>query len=132
MSQENVEIVRRCYEAFAEHRFPTEHFSDEIEWTTSPVLPDAGTYRGRENVRRYFAEWVAGWAEVRNEPTELIDAGDRVVAMVHGRFRLTEDARPFESDYAQLWTLRGGRVVSVRVMGPKEALEAAGLSKWRP
>ena len=129
MSQENLEIVRRCYEAFARQRFPSEEFADEIEWTTSPDLPDAGTYRGRENVQQYFAEWVAGWDEVRNEPTELIDAGDRVVAMVHGTFRLTEDARPFESDYAQLWRLHGGLVVSVQVMSGAEALEAAGLSE---
>src|SRR5512133_3062824 len=121
MSQENVEVVRRCYEAFADHRFPSEQFADEIEWTTSPLLPDAGTYRGRENVRRYFAEWVAGWAEVRNEPIELIDVGDQVVAMVHGRFRLAEGARAFESDYAQVWGLRDGLVVDVRVMIRAEA-----------
>jgi ketosteroid isomerase-like protein len=130
MSEENVEIVRHCYEAFAQHRFPSEQFADEIEWTTSPELPDAGTYRGRENLRRYFAEWVAGWAEVRNDPNELIDAGDRVVAMVHGTFRLMENARPFERDYAQLWRLRAGLVISVRVYAdPAEALEAAGLSE---
>jgi uncharacterized protein len=129
MSQENVEIVRRCYEAFARHRFPSDQFAEEIEWTTHPDLPDAGTYCGRESVRRYFAEWVAGWVEVRNEPNELIDAGDRVLAMVHGTFRLTDDARPFESDYAHLWRVRDGLVVSVQAMGQREALEAAGLSE---
>jgi hypothetical protein len=50
MSEQNVEIVRRCYEAFARHRFPSEQFAEEIEWRTSPEMPDTGTYRGRENV----------------------------------------------------------------------------------
>jgi ketosteroid isomerase-like protein len=129
MSEENVEVVKACYEAFADHRFPSSEFAAEIEWTTDPRLPDPGTYRGREAVRRYFSEWVAGWADVHNEPVELIDAGDQVVAIVHGSFRLTKDSPPFERDYAHLWTLSDGVVVRVRAMDRAQALEAAGLSE---
>jgi ketosteroid isomerase-like protein len=62
MSQENVEVVRRAWEAFADHRFPDELLDERFEWTTHPNLPDAGTYRGRDVVRAFFAAWVPGWA----------------------------------------------------------------------
>ena len=68
---------------------------ERFEWTTHPGLPDAGSHRGRETVRRFFAGWVAGWADARNEPRELIDMGERVVVLVRGRFQLTDDAEPF-------------------------------------
>jgi ketosteroid isomerase-like protein len=47
MSNENVEIVRAFYEQLARGDFSAlRTFSDELEFVTSPELPDAGTYRG--------------------------------------------------------------------------------------
>jgi uncharacterized protein len=122
MARDDVEVVRAVYEAFARHEWPAERFAADISWTTWRALPDAATHRGRDAVRRFFADWVAAWAEVRNEPTELIDVGDRVVALVHGTFRLTEDSLPFESDYAHVWTVRDGLVSSVEAIDRDAAL----------
>ena len=118
-------MVREVYAAFARQEWPGERFAEDITWTTWQSLPDAATHRGRDAVRRFFTEWVAAWAEVRNEPTELIDTGTRVVAIVHGTFRLTEDSLPFESDYAHVWTIRDGLVASVEAMDRDAALALA-------
>lgn len=122
MAPRDVEVVRRAYEAFASHRFPEELLEEGFEWTTHPSLPDAGTYRGRDAVRAFFTDWIAGWAEVRNEPRELIEVGDRVVVFVHGRFRLTEDSEPIEADYGHIWKLREGKALSCEAVDLNQAL----------
>ncbi len=114
MASENLELVRGVYAAFARHEFPAEGFAEEVCWETTPDLPDAGVHRGIEAVRRFFADWVAGWHDVSNEVDELIDRGDRVVALVRGRFQLQPGSRPFERDYAHVWTVRDGKIVYVR------------------
>jgi ketosteroid isomerase-like protein len=62
VSQENVEIVRRLYEAAA--RRDTESllslYDPEVEWVFSRQLRDQtfgwGTYRGHEGLRTFFRE----------------------------------------------------------------------------
>lgn len=125
MPEAELELVRQIYEAFAERRFPGELFADEIEWKTWEELPDADTHRGIRAVRRFFADWVAGWAEVRSEVETLIDAGDRVVALIHGSFRLLEGSQPFESDYAHVWTVRDGKAQRVEAVDRATGLRAA-------
>ena len=126
MPAENVALVQRIYDAFAARRFPAELLDERFEWTTHPGLPDSGTYRGRDAVRAFFAGWVAGWAEVRNEPRELIDVGERVVVVVHGRFRLTQDSEPFEGDYGHVWTIQGDKAVACEAVDIERALGLAG------
>lgn len=126
MPAQNVEVVQRIYEAFGGHLFPEELLDEAFEWTTHPGLPDAGTYRGRDEVRAFFAGWVAGWAEVRNEPRELIDLGERVVVLVHGRFQLTDDSKPFETDYGHIWRIREGKALACEAVDLRKALALAG------
>jgi ketosteroid isomerase-like protein len=125
MAEADLEVVRRIYQGFAERRFPGEWFAEEVEWKSHPDMPDADTYRGLREVRRFFADWVAGWAEVRNEVEQLLDAGDRIVALIHGSFRLTEGATPLERDYAHVWTVRDGKVRRVEAVEREDALRIA-------
>ena len=49
--------------------------------------PDiGGVYRGIEGVRQFWREWLAAWETVQFE-YELMDAGDRVVALIDQRMR---------------------------------------------
>ena len=54
MSQENVEIVRRSFDAFARAGFDSvpDYFDPEIEWTTTDAFLEAATYRGYDGIRR--------------------------------------------------------------------------------
>ena len=45
---------------------------------------------------------------------QLIDRGDQVVALIHGRYLLNPDGEPFEAQYAHIWTLRDGKAVHAR------------------
>jgi ketosteroid isomerase-like protein len=61
---------------------------------------------------------------------DFIEAGDQVVTLVRqvGRGRLS--GAEVEQRFAQLWTVRGGKIVRMEMYTDKEtALEAAGLRK---
>jgi ketosteroid isomerase-like protein len=46
--------------------------------------------------------------------SRLIDRGDEVVALIHGRYRLRPDGEPLEGRFAHVWTLREGKAVHAR------------------
>jgi len=58
MSAENVTAATRLYEAIARGDLDLvwELVDPDIELQTSPNLPDAGVYRGRERVAAFLAE----------------------------------------------------------------------------
>lgn len=135
VSRENVEIVRRIYDAAARRDSATvlALYDTEVELDNSRLkaVGFAGTevYRGHDGLRRFFREWHEAWADVKYDYDELIDAGEGGVISVvtrHGRGRAS--GAEVELPLALLWTLRDGKVVRVvwfRTRG--EALEAAGL-----
>jgi ketosteroid isomerase-like protein len=124
MSKENVEIVRRAYEAFnaGDPETAIALLDPDVEWTLPAHFPDAETWRGRERVVDGLGTLSDAWESIDVDVHELIDAGDRVVALVHikGRAALTGlDLGGMGVD-GHVWTLREGRVVAVRMYGGTE------------
>ena len=136
MSAENVEIVRRLYEQIAagnsEGAF--EVYDPEIEWdsTRAPWLLELGfdpLYRGHEGVRTALRAFFAAWESIEYRPEKLVDAGDDVVAFVHISARGRASGIEVAYEHPQVWTLRGGKVIRMRVFSDREeALRAAGLN----
>ncbi len=134
MSQENVEVVRAAYEAFARgDRGVVARFADpEIEWTPLlGALLGVEKLTGREAVLEFLFDienYIDGW---RTEPDEFVDLGDDGVLVLetrHGRPKGT-DAKISQPTGA-IYRLRDRLIVSVRAYPSKrEALEAAGLSE---
>jgi ketosteroid isomerase-like protein len=136
MSREVVEIVRRIYDAVArgDNVAPFELYAPDIEWDvrTSPpaLLGLEPVYHGHEGVRRFWRDWLSAFERLDFELEELIDAGDRVLAVIHQRAvgRLSHIA--FDDRVFAVWTLRDGKVARMRAyLDRDEALEAAGLSE---
>jgi ketosteroid isomerase-like protein len=134
MSRENVERLRVAFEAFlaGKSEFGAEFLDPEIEWDGSEVpVPDiTGFVRGKEGVRQFWREWLAAWETVQFE-YELVDAGDRVVALIDQRMvgRSTGIEVPF-GKYAQVYTFKDGMLVHWKAyLSQSEALEAVGLSE---
>jgi ketosteroid isomerase-like protein len=127
VSRQNVDVVRRIYEAFAAHRFPAEHLAEDFAWETQPEQPGADTHRGHAAVRAYFREWVGGWHDAKSEVERVFDRDDRVIVLVHGRYRLSETGLPVEQDYGHIWTMRGAKAIHAKPVSRAEALTAAGL-----
>jgi hypothetical protein len=135
MSQENVEIVRSIYEAVNRGDWDAA-FRDarpDVELTTPPGPqsgPDAGTYRGREEIQGFWEEVLTPFEAWTAELEEFLERGDQVAVVVKGRMRPRGSSAEIETRTGALWTIRDGMVVSTRIFAkPDEALEAAGLSE---
>ena len=134
MSQENVEVLRRAYDAFNRGDLDTlasEFYDQQVEWQTSREDPDAATHRGREAVRRYFDQWLESFEGLHADVEEYIDASnDRVFTWVRWTGRGRESGIDTEWWLAIVSTLRGGRIFRVEEYFDRaEGLEAAGLEE---
>jgi ketosteroid isomerase-like protein len=64
------------------------------------------------------------------EPEELLESGDRIVALVTRRARPKRGGGEIVVHNGHIWTVRDGAVVSMKSYpDPSKALEAAGLSE---
>ena len=132
MSQEDVQVVRRSFDAYARDGLDglLRYLDPEIEWTTTGAFVEAATYRGHEGVRQYLGSMLGEFEEVRSEPEELIDAGEQVVGTVRISGRGRRSGAAVDLTMTQVCLLRDGRIVRIRnYMNRSEALEAAGLSE---
>jgi ketosteroid isomerase-like protein len=131
MSQENVELVRTAMESFNLEGVDAiaEQIDPDFETTTPASLSvEPDTYRGPEGVRRWFDAWEGTMDEVRFDVDELVDAGDRVVAVSRMVARSHTTGLELEQAVALVWTLRDGRAVRLDPFATRdEALRAAGL-----
>jgi ketosteroid isomerase-like protein len=130
MSQGNVQVVRRSFEAFAGGDFETAFaaYDPSIEWRTADDEPDAQTYRGMSELRRFVASLAELWLDRFEHTTrfeELIDRGDWVV--VPWTARLRGRGSGIEVDVSETYAvrLREGRIVRVEEYRTKEEALAA-------
>ena len=90
MSEANVDVVRRSFEAFVGGDFDTAFaaYHPDAAWTTAEDEPDARTYRGLDEIKRFVDTLSEPWAdrfERTVEPEEYIDRGTWVVVPMSGR-----------------------------------------------
>jgi ketosteroid isomerase-like protein len=131
MSQENVEIARRCTEFWADVSPITDVLDPNvvIDLSRSAFNPDV--YRGHDGVRRWVENVDEVWERFEAKVEEVIDRGDHVVTAVRISGRRRGSAAEVEMRVFHVWTFREGKVV--RLTGGyrerTEALEAAGRSE---
>src|SRR5580698_10008087 len=85
--EENVQSAKEGYAAFGRGDVPAilELLADDIEWIEPgppDLLPAAGTYRGKEEVGRFFATIGENLDIHKFEPHEFIAQDDHVVVLV--------------------------------------------------
>jgi ketosteroid isomerase-like protein len=130
VSQSNVEIVRRAYEALGARgvdavlEFIDPDFESEAP---SELAVEPQTYRGHEGVKRWFESFYEAVDEVRIEPEEFIDAGGQVVVPVRLAVRGHDSGIEVAQRLVQVWTLRDGLAVRMDAYADKDAaLRAVG------
>jgi ketosteroid isomerase-like protein len=129
MTTENVETVRRGFEALREGGVEAllELVDPEFEVTTPPSLAsEPDTYRGPEGLRRYFDSFYEAMDEIVFEPHAFEAVGDRVVAEFTLRARGRTTGLEFSQHAYQVWTLRDGTAIRLEVFAERDdALAAA-------
>jgi ketosteroid isomerase-like protein len=132
MSQENVEIVRRGYEAFDRGDIQTvlSLLDSEIETRVDTALPDWEPRYGRDGFLNALEMWLAPWETYRIELNEVIDAGGRVLVVFREFGRNKGAGHDVEQTAFHLWTFRDGKAVRFDgFFNRSDAFEAAGLSE---
>ena len=136
MSKENVEIVRRVYEAAARRDASAvlACYDARIEWdvSRSPMarLVGGGVYHGHEGLRSFFRQYHEAWDAIQYEGAELIDAGgEHVISVDTERTRGRASGVETELTQYAVWTVRRDKIVRVAWFPTRDAaLEAAGRS----
>ena len=131
MSEENVELVRRAFEAFnrGDHDAAFADLAPEFEYVPSGAIPGVtGIHRGPEGFRS-FTRWLLDqFDDARVEVNEIFAEGDRVIVSATNRGRGKRSGIDSSWQVWQVFTLRDGKAVRGEAFTSKEdALEAAGL-----
>jgi ketosteroid isomerase-like protein len=134
MSQENVETIREMFAIVNQRGVGAA--TDALGHLLAPdfaleeaaEMPDSDSFTGRDAFIANMAKLDESFEELRLEPLEIIDLGERILVVVSMRGRGRGSGVPVEMAFVQLWSLRDGKAVSLRDFATKaEALEAVGL-----
>ena len=111
-------------------------YASGVELLVPPELAALGfeaSVRGRAERIRFETRWRAEWGEFRYAPEELSDLGSRVLVVGRMRGSGPTSGAAFDNEWADLFTLAGGRVVREHVfLDHAAALQAAGLQALQP
>jgi ketosteroid isomerase-like protein len=134
MSQKNVEIVRRAFDAFTRGDIEAvlRLCDEDIVITQAQELPGVPPQqRGHEGVSKVFAYWPEQWDDYRIEMRGVIaDPGDYVVVGTRERGRGKQSGVDVEAEFTFVFTVRDEKVTELRTfVGESQALEAVGLSE---
>jgi len=132
MSQDNVEIVRRIFEAWAHGDFNAgaRDLDKHVVFVVRADFPEFGVFVGPDGIRDFMGRFVEHWERLTIEARHLMAVEGTVVAeiVVHAKGRVSG----IESDLRKtfmLFTFRGRKIVRLEsVMHEAEALEAVGLT----
>ena len=113
-SEEDVEIVRRGYDAFiaGDMEWMNEHLHENVVWHVPGHSALAGEHRGRENVLAFFAKTVQ-IALPEFDIHDILASQDHVVAIMTNRWRRTDTGDTFEDRSVQVFHLDNGRAIEV-------------------
>lgn len=134
MSQENVEILRGGFEAFAQGDVEAvlDRLDPDVEWSAA-IAPILGvtTVHGKTALRKFLVHDLQdGFDDFRAEPLSFEDYGDTVLVLTRYSGRGTASGVEIEQTFHSIYVFRDGAIVKMRDYATKtEALEAAGLSE---
>ena len=117
MSAENVSVIKSLYDAFGAGDVPSvlEVMSPDIVWNEAENFPyaDSNPYRGPEAVAAgVFARCIGEWEGFAVAMNDLIDGGDRVVALGRYSGSFKQTGGRMNPQAVHVWTLEDGKIVS--------------------
>jgi ketosteroid isomerase-like protein len=125
MSEQNVALVRRIYEAWDREESAREFIAADVEYVNPSYAVEPGVRRGRASFRVVRETYE----DFKLTIERFIDAGgDDVLVLA----RYTASGRgsgvPLEGEHGYVWTVRDGQAVRFQwFQSHSEAFEAAGV-----
>jgi ketosteroid isomerase-like protein len=119
--QQNVEIVKRGYEAFGRGDIEglLALFDENIDWTTPgpPEVPFSGQRRGRAAVGEFFRLLADTLDFQRFEPKEFVAQGDTVIVLGEDTSTLKSTSTVLDFEFAHVFRVRDGKIVWFKEYG---------------
>jgi ketosteroid isomerase-like protein len=132
MSQENVELLYRWYEAFRRHdnEACVRDSSSDVEIVSYLLGVEGTVYKGHVGLRRYIDQVFGTFPDWHARVVGTLDHGDTVVAEIRMAGRGAGSGLEVEQTTWQVTRFRAGKMTGFTAYGNRaEALEAAGLSE---
>ena len=133
MSEADVQLVRTVFDAINRRDVQAvlDAYHPEADMSTlTSELVQGKAYRGHSGIREYFSSFADVWEELRLEPEDIRDLGDRILVVGRWSSRGKESGAEVESPAAWIFAVRGGRIVFSRAY--RDAEEALSDSDARP
>jgi ketosteroid isomerase-like protein len=120
-------LNRRDIDAILVFYHPDYELHPAHEFVEGGFMP--ACYPGPAGYHQFVSDWSDVWgADLRVEPLEVIDLGNRVVTLFNVPTRARASRVPLTGKWAAVATLKNGRVIHDQVyLDHAEALEAVGL-----
>jgi ketosteroid isomerase-like protein len=129
MSQENLALTRRAFDALNRHDWDgfLALMHQEVEAGSRQVAIEGG-YHAHQGLRRWWTDLFEAFPDYTAQVQELRDLGDVTVARLHGRGHAAHGDAPVVDQFWVSSRWLDGRCVWWRsCSSEREALEAAGL-----
>jgi uncharacterized protein len=114
----NLDIMKEAYAAFARGDIPAilaiHDPKAELESAGPKGLPWAGSYRGPEGAKKYFAAIEAEADVEAFEPHSFLAQGDKVVVLGVETIRSKRTGRSYETHWVHAFTLAAGKIIKFR------------------
>ena len=129
-SKETTELLRQFYEYFNQRDLDAvlELCAPEVEVYKDPEVVEmvaAFTPRGQERVAQYLRGWLDSWDAYQARPEQILEGGEEVAVLVHLRARGKGSQFDIEEDMADVFTVRDGKIVRLRLyIRRQDALQA--------
>src|SRR5436189_2215126 len=117
MSQENVEVVRQGFEAFATGGVEAAlaSFAPDVVLYAFPEWPGPSEYRDHDGMRALMAEWSENFDDFEMEVHEIREVGDRVLLLAETVGRIKGARVPIRQPFgAFYWDFRNGQIGETR------------------
>jgi ketosteroid isomerase-like protein len=129
MTEDNLDVIRRGYEAFGRGDINAllESFDEQIQWVTPgpPELATSGKRTGRQEVAEFFGAVNQAFDIQRFEPEEFIAQSDRIVVLGSETARVKTTGKVIELDWVHVFKMRNGKVVAFQEFFDTAAVVAA-------
>ena len=114
MAQDNKKLIQDVYEAYGrgDSQFILDRVTDDVDWVNEgpKSIPYAGTFKGSQQVERFFEAIGSTVNNGRVTPEEWVTEGDKVVTT--GRFTATvkETGKRIDVPVAHVFTIKNGKI----------------------
>ena len=112
---ENTDVINGAYASFAKGDIPgvVATVDGGVNWDSTESLPQGGSYSGPDGVSRFFEAVGGAWDGLEVEIEDVVESGDRVVAIGTARGELRGSGAAGYG-FVHVFDLDGGKIVRFR------------------